>query len=250
MANEKSPVNKSENKSSRKKTVVYIALGSTGIAIIFFIFGLIFENIFISHQNKSVTELREGSLNQNKYNYKYINPLLACETASPKSVEEFGTLKDKIDRLINQKIVSGEVINMSVHFDMRDGRWLGINTDELYYPASLLKVPLMIATLKIAEAQPELLLKKNLYTGTTDLTKEQNFKPQEMLQPGHYYTTEDLLKRMIIYSDNNAVPLLLNNINSSTLAAVYSDLGIPMDNSSIRISVKEYANFFRILYNA
>lgn len=219
------------------------------LAIIFFGLGVFFEkSLPVVGKESDIKELRESSFNQNKYNYKYINPLLACEVSSQKDVEEFKPLKEKINNFINDEIKNKDVDSVSVDFDVRDGRWFGINPDEEYYPASLLKVPLMIAVLKVAEAEPNLLSKKNYYKGDLDLTKEQNFKPEVTLEPGHYYATEDLLRRMISYSDNNVLPLLLGNISSGTLSGVYSDLGISLDDP--RMNVKEYASFFRVLYNA
>jgi hypothetical protein len=57
---------------------------------------------------------------------------------------------------------------------------------------------------------------------------------------------------MIRGSDNTATILLQNAMSSSTLKDTYSDLNIPTpptDPGAEYISVKNYAYFFRILYN-
>lgn len=60
---------------------------------------------------------------------------------------------------------------------------------------------------------------------------------------------------MIIYSDNAAYELLLENIDNSKLFNVYKDLDVDIskaqdDPNGNIITVKDYASFFRILFNA
>jgi len=60
---------------------------------------------------------------------------------------------------------------------------------------------------------------------------------------------------MIIYSDNQAYDLLLKNIDNRKLIETYNNLGVDISlgfenpNGNI-LSVKQYASFFRILFNA
>ena len=60
---------------------------------------------------------------------------------------------------------------------------------------------------------------------------------------------------MIVYSDNNSYELLIENIDNQILRQVYLNLGIDLDKAmeipaGNIISVKNYASFFRILFNA
>lgn len=58
---------------------------------------------------------------------------------------------------------------------------------------------------------------------------------------------------MIVYSDNKAANALLNHIEASSLDSVYQNLGIEVpdiDENENFMSVRDYASFFRILYNA
>ncbi|MFA5532631.1 MAG: serine hydrolase, partial [Candidatus Shapirobacteria bacterium] len=69
------------------------------------------------------------------------------------------------------------------------------------------------------------------------------------------HTVEDLLKRMIIYSDNDSYNNLFKNIDNNEILQVYKDLNIDiskiLENSNGNIiNVKDYASFFRILFNA
>jgi beta-lactamase class A len=58
---------------------------------------------------------------------------------------------------------------------------------------------------------------------------------------------------MIIYSDNDAAQLLIENIDPGKLVKIYTDFGIELPDaepSGTQVDVKTYAGFFRILFNA
>jgi beta-lactamase class A len=197
--------------------------------------------------------LRQSDLGNSTY--KFIDPLLACNVSNKKQATEFVPLKTDVQSLIDQKINNGKAETVSLYFDTRDGNWLDINGSQKYSPASLFKVPLAIAYFKQAEADPALLAKKLFYDGRTDLNALEYFKPQKTIQPNQSYSVDDLISRTIGYSDNNAYELLINNIDGNLLNEVYSDLGIvvPPAGASEQedfITVKQYANFFKVLYNA
>jgi beta-lactamase class A len=187
--------------------------------------------------------------------YRFIDPLLACGISNKKMLTEFMPLKNKINNLIAEKIKDKKASVISVYFDTRDGNWLSINPTEKYSPASLLKVPTAIAFFKEAEENPKLLSKKIAYSGAYDYNQFEYFKPPEKLVPGQSYTIEDLIGRMLGHSDNNAYFLLVENIDIKILTEVYSDLGIVIPASldsgqADFITIKQYANFFRVLHNA
>lgn len=202
----------------------------------------------------SFKQVREQTPDGEK-KYNYINPLLTCELAEPKETGPFLKLKTVLDDLISRKIQDATLTTASVYFDTRDGRWMGINTGEKYFPASLMKVPAMIAVLKTAESNPAVLAKSATHGGGTDLNAIEYFKPAKTLSPGSSYTVDQLLEYLVAYSDNNAVVPLLQSISDQQLDEVFTDLGIeiPADahnTLSDFITVKQYANFFRVLYNA
>jgi hypothetical protein len=81
------------------------------------------------------------------------------------------------------------------------------------------------------------------------------FKPSKTLVVGRSYTVNELLERMIVYSDNDAVPLLLQTIDQKIFDEVFTDLGITIPGNASEtltdyMTVKTYANFFRVLNNA
>lgn len=184
--------------------------------------------------------------------FKYINPLLLCNANETKEFEEFSNLNSSIKNLTDD-FKSREIIDTgSVYFrDLTTGQWTGINENDLYNPASLLKVPILIAYLKQAEKNQNLLGKKYLYEQIPGQAPPLVDNP--ILKSGKYYSVEDLLRGMIIDSDNTATRILENNIDKNFLTRVYSELGITspyLYPDQYQISTRTYALFFRVLYNA
>lgn len=154
-------------------------------------------------------------------------------------------VQDEIDRLIGSK----QIDFASIYFrDMDNGPFFDINGDQQFISASLLKVPLMIAYYKESESNPDILNKKIIYTKVLD-TDVQHFQAPGIIL-GQTYTIEQLIEAMIKNSDNNAYDLLLQNIDSNSLSGVFQYLGITIPTDQIVLTVKQYATFFRILFNA
>ncbi len=225
-----------------KKGFVFILVFAAGFLIGFFAVNI--YNDILNNQLPNVpNETREGNAQ-----YSYINPLLECDTGSAIS-KELILFKDKLQSEIDQEIKNQKASFISVYFrDMNNGPWFGINEKEQFTPASLLKVPVMMAYLKESEANPDILNKKIKFTEPLD-GDTQYFK-EDGLVMGATYTVNELIEKMIIDSDNNAANLLLLNLNSSKLDDVYKYLGINLPQDQIIITVKQYATFFRILFNA
>jgi len=187
--------------------------------------------------------------------HKLLNPLLACEVAETtlrrKQLKPF---KNRIKRLIAEKISAGMATEISVYFrDLDDGKVLSIDGDNGFAPASLSKVPVMIAYLKLAEDAPNLLTKRIYYDGKKDTSLKQQFRPRKTLEAGKSYTVDDLIFRMIAYSDNNAFDLLLENIDLNYMNKMVAELGaefVEGPGGEPLITVKSYSLFFRVLYNA
>lgn len=138
--------------------------------------------------------------------------------------------------------------------NLNNGPWFGINENEGFSPASLMKLPILIIYLKWAEFFPEILERKIIIE--TPSPTNQIIKPSKQLELRKEYSITDALYYTIVYSDNTAVETLLSIIPTEIQEKVLSDLGIPSIQKSLSeqrdyvLSVKEYASFFRILYNA
>jgi len=190
----------------------------------------------------SVKEQRAGG-------YKLINPLYDIETEE--GAKEFSSLEKKIVDYTNDSISEDQVDRVSLYFkDLNNGPWFGINEKANFSPASLLKVPVMISYFKKAEKDPSILEKKvkletNIYQDVAPITK-----PTNPIEIGKEYRIEDLIEKMIIESDNNALGLLKDNIRQEDIDKVSRDLEVPTSRSlNDFMSVKDYSSFFRVLYN-
>lgn len=188
-----------------------------------------------------------------KGNYKFINPLLECDYSQNIFSKNVVNMETKIKKDIEEMIREGAAESVSLYYrDLNNGPWFGINEDENYKPASLLKVPILMAYLKKIDNRMDLL------SGTLSYSENEIEMPEpaqqlESLNPEEKYSLETLFERMIIYSDNQAYALLVNKIDSDNLDMVMQDLGmtLPAENGTENIlTAKSYASLFRVLYNA
>jgi len=186
--------------------------------------------------------------------YDFINPLLECdEGAQGIGSQSLYPFKHKVELLIDESKKKNWVSHVSVYFrEMNNGLAIDIDGQEKFTPASLIKVPILIAYLKAAESNPGIMKQKLTFT-LADNDSVQGIKPAEALENGRSYSVQDLLFRMIVYSENNSYFLLLSAIDRNRLHHVYTDLGLAVPNvrnPSDFMTVTEYASFFRVLFNA
>jgi beta-lactamase class A len=218
------------------------------IGLLLFIIGIGAGFLLYTHlkpvPKTSVHSVRQGS-------YKYINPLLECEVSNEDSgFEEITPFKNRLLKIVEKLLLSKDAIHISVYFrDLNNGPWFGINENEPFAPASLLKVPIMITFLKNAESKPEILEKKLLFEGN-EQGIEENIAPSLRLVPGRQYTVDQLIYRMVVHSDNDAMTLLNNQIDVWEFRQLLEDLMIDVQTVRAMTTVKSYASYFRILYNA
>lgn len=225
---------------------------STNISVVFFILGLILGKVYFSETRTQLTPVK--ALRQ-QGDFKYINPLLMIDIADKKDFQELTKLNQQIQNLINNEKKQGLVSDAGVYFrDYTNGHWTGVNEDHLFYPASLMKVPLMIAYFKEAENDPNILNKKIYYDGKLDLNQNEITKPKNPIKPQKNYEIIELIKKMIVESDNNATNLLSNNINQRAFNEIYSDLSEtipnPQNGNADYLSPKQYSVYLRVLRNS
>lgn len=203
----------------------------------------------IAEKQHELKEIRESG-------YKFISPLLECQDLASSNRSSMIILEKKLKNYIAEVKSQKRATHVSIYFrDLSNGPWIGIGENELFSPASLLKVPIMIAALHKAESEhsPGFLSKTITYTKHTEDLTISNITNHALIKIGSSYTVDQLINNMIAYSDNEAKNLLLMNIEEITLNKVYSDLGIDIPGERTPddfMSVKDYSSFFRILYNA
>ena len=204
------------------------------------------------------TQSPENSVTQKPVDcqFNYINPL-RCNNELISNQTALAPLEKKIRQYIADQAAKGYAKDISVYYrDLHNGPVIGIHEDEEFTPASLLKIPVMIAYYKLAENNPDILQTKigkdyepSQASNVTD--------PSQTIQPHTEYTIEELIEKMLKYSDNNSKELLLLNLQkispgSDLFVQTINDLGIIADTNRVDdfITVQAQASIFRILYNA
>lgn len=195
----------------------------------------------------TVREVRAGG-------YTFINPLLDCElTGSLGGSSELRSLQNSLNAYIDEKTRQNAAMQISIYYlDLNNGPSVGINGGADFSPASLLKVPVMMAYFKKAESDPTLLSKKIPFT-PGQVIPEDIVSQETNMVPGKSYTVEQYIERMIMYSDNQALVTLEQNIPNELIDKITIDLGIETADANTPedyMSVKSYASLFRILFNA
>lgn len=182
---------------------------------------------------------------------KYIKPLLFVEKNC--EAETFVTIKKNVSAAIENLKKTGDINSASVYVRLfKHGEWMGINEDITYQPGSLFKVPVLITYLRMSEKNSELLNKKYAFAKVTQESKslKQEFVKNK-IQIGKSYSIKELLRYMIVHSDNDATMLLLNNLPMTEFEKTFTDLGMSKEltKNEARISPKNYASFWLVLYN-
>jgi len=203
--------------------------------------------------NKKINAIRP--LRNNTTSYKFIDPLLLYIIPSADQQWGLDQMKSHVQTIISSYKKNTGLIGASIFFqDLNAGRWMGINQNDQYNPASMLKVVVMVSYFKEAQDNPSFLNKTLIYTQDIENAVQQDaYNSSSDLVVGREYSINMLIQKMIINSDNGATELLLDNIDQSSVDSIYQALNIqnPNDsNSAFTISPRYYSFFFRILYSA
>jgi beta-lactamase class A len=185
--------------------------------------------------------------------YTLINPLLFSQ--SPKSTAPaFVTLQKLLTAYVASTTENNAASSVSVYFrDLNSGQWTGVNENDLYTPASMLKVIAMMATLQLAQANPSLLDEQLPYIATSSDSYTQYYEPNDGTKSGDY-SVQDLVGIMIRYSDNSALDALLSDSNiNNEFTQIYNLFRLPAvsaTSTSDFMSPKSYSSVFISLYNS
>lgn len=214
---------------------------------------LVLATGFYLGQNLRTPQTTPSNGDKREAGYKFISPLLECGNSQPAGLA-YNTLAQNIQKIIDSASKEKKIKTASVYFrDLNNGPWIGINEKEKFSPASLLKVPVLIAYLKLAETDSGLLSKKIRVKDYNETVLNQNIPPEAQVVIGQEYVVEDLIRYMIEYSDNIAADALLENSPPEDLDKIYTDLKLQIPGTGDTenfMTVLDYASFFRILYNS
>lgn len=230
----------------QKPTSILIFLGGFLGGIII---GLALGDIVVANDSYIKNIFREKSRT-----YEFIRPLLGFETAEEGEFERFNPLHEELTSYIQNQMAIKKASMISVYLrDLNSGAWMGINENEEYAPASMLKVLTMIGFFKVAEEKPEILSKELYYDGLVDRNDWTYYQPSQSLGGGKFYTVSSLIERMIIHSGNNSYYLLENFLRDEVTEDLYIDFRLPSPQSPFDIdfmSAKSFSFIFRVLYNS
>jgi beta-lactamase class A len=134
--------------------------------------------------------------------------------------------------------------------DLNSGAGCGVNEEEGFLPASLLKLPIMVAVLKKVE-EGKLSLDKKVTLAPEDI----DFRSGSLGRKGAGYqiTIKEMLVYLIKESDNTAATTLLRFITPQECARVVITIGISPKlyrGNQIVVSPKQYSNILRSIYHA
>ena len=200
-----------------------------------------------SARTESVAGGREGE-------FRFIRA--SMESKAPAGKRTGGELKPfqyKVSALIEERLKNEDAVAVSVYFrDLNNGNWFGIGEREKISPKNLMKVPLMMAYFKWAEANPLVLRKSLLYPGKQEGLGVEHTRPAKEMESGKSYTVNDLIYRMIVYDDASAYELLYANLPPARLDKIFKDLYVEYDPHKQEdfLSMSSFASFYRVLFNA
>lgn len=218
------------------KNIIY-----TIFAISFFINFLLIFKIYRDDKNSTSESTKPV--------FKFIDTqrqqFIDSNTQNNDAVLHFSDLKTQIESELEK---FGAQKNTGLFLqDGQIGTWLGINEKSGFNPASLLKIPVMMAILKKVHLD-EISLKDKLEITEEDLDKNAGTLYQK--GPGYKMTVWDFIEEMILTSDNTAKNVLKRQLSDAELNSVFAHVGIPNPYTSadVLVSPRGYTRLFKSLY--
>lgn len=233
--------------NSFKNNILNLTIGFIIGGSVFFVFSIIFNDGF---SNSPITA--DSRLDISKY--KFIKPLLNSGYGYEDEVLKWFPAERKLKTLVQDVVSEKDDIETGVFFlNLRNSGWFSVNASETFIPASLLKLPMLISYYKLRETEEDLFDQKIFYEGK-DFNQLRNLG-NGTISPGKTYSVGELMKEMIINSDNNALQLLYE-YRKDSLKSVFDDMKIPLPSTDADIAQKDFvttrdiARFLLVLYNA
>jgi len=236
-----------------KKIPLYLLLVTTGfLTLIIYHLNSTAPQAKFEIQQAIAPALESRSIEQVRLQeYSLIRPLLTTEVVSES--ENLKELKRSLNLEINQLKLNGTVSEASVYVrSLNNGDWTSVNRSTQYAPGSVIKIAALITFLKMSEQNPHLLTREFVAPAKVKKVPIQTFK-DEPIVPGRKYGAKELLKRMIVNSDNSATLIINESMDISIFKKLFTDLGIPepdVHDPNFKIDVSDLSKFLNILYNA
>lgn len=149
-----------------------------------------------------------------------------------------------------QQLVRKEGPNtISLYFEfLNTGANIQINNETRFYPASLVKVPsAMIAMHKVEKGDWRMDSRLVLF----EQDKDNRYGELHKQAVGTSFSVEELLKALLIKSDNTAHRMFMRNMTTVELGELQNAIGLQdLYNERQEVSAKEYSRLLRALYNS
>ena len=189
--------------------------------------------------------------------FDLLNPKVLCHQSTRQGEWDYEPLRDVLAAKKEQWKRAGTLAHLSIYFRNLDyGQRFVIGEYDKFHPASLLKVPVMVATLHEGDRDPQFLDRTLSSTGAFPPRMMSVDEAEESILPNTEYTIRELLQKMIVYSDNYSAKLLIEKLNTIPSPVAYHTfldldvLAMMNDPDADYISMQSYANLFSMLYNA
>ncbi len=181
--------------------------------------------------------------------YKFIKPLAFAEKNCES--KNFAPIKATLTDAINNFKANNNLVEASVYIkDFTSGEWTSVNDNVTYNPGSLIKVPILMTYLRMEELRPGTLEQQFSFTAIDMKMPTQHF-PTKEIQSGKNYSIKELLRSMIINSDNNATFVLNQHLDLPLFKKVFTDIGLPMNIhlliQSQQGNIRNFSKYFSML---
>ncbi|MEK7572064.1 MAG: serine hydrolase [Patescibacteria group bacterium] len=156
-------------------------------------------------------------------------------------------LRKKVTDSVRHYEKEGSRVGVYIEY-LNTGANISINQDERFWPASLSKMPTALAVMKKVE-KGEWKLSNELVLFYED--RNDAFGTLYQKPAGTRFTIEELLKELIVNSDDTAHRILIRNLSAQDFEDMLLALGMDeMYDKEYNITAKEYSRIFRTLYNS
>lgn len=151
--------------------------------------------------------------------------LALCATPVVAQEQHLGIVKDKLQETL-QEIVDDYEGVAGVHLiDLTSGDHFAVRDDLVFPQASAIKVPILLELFRRAESEPDLLKKR---VPMTDAVRTGGSGVLlHLTDGGSALSLEDYAVYMIVYSDNTATNVLIDELGMDAINALSTSLGAP-----------------------
>lgn len=154
-------------------------------------------------------------------------------------------LRDGLNEIVNN--VSDAEVGLYFEF-LNTGANISINEQTRFWPASLIKMPTAMAVMKKIE-RGEWKLSNELVMFLED--RDERYGDLYKKPAGTKFTIEELLKELLINSDDSAHRILIRNLDGENFDEIIDGLGMgQLYDEDYNITAKEYSRIFRSLYTS